>query len=115
MFLPIFNTKAMTDQELLETTSKVHKRLIYASKFSGDDMLVNQLRSMADACAFEAGERERLRIFELMNKNRKDETDLTPDEKSQIAEKTNGKTPTKSSRSDSGFRTKRTSQPGKDA
>ena len=110
MFL---NIKAMTDQELLETSNKINKRLVYASRFSCDDMLINQLRSIADACTFEAIEREQSRLFEMMNKNRKNETDLTPDGTTQT-EKTNGKTSVKSSRSDTGLRTKRTSQPSKD-
>ena len=112
MFLN-FNTTAMTDQELLDKTTEIHKRLAYAQRFSTDGRLVEQLRAMAEACAFEAGERANRRLFDILNKNRSDENDLTPDSKTKTS-KTNGNTAGTTVKKEGVFRTTRTSAPVKD-
>jgi len=115
MILFNFNPQAMTDQELLEKTTEIHKRLAYAQRFSLDGYLVEQLRSMADACAFEANERASTRLFEALNKNKPDEKVLTVDSTSKKeVSKTNGKVDNNTVKKESGFRIARTQSPSKE-
>ena len=104
-----FNPKGMSDQELTEKTAEIHKRLAYSSRFMSDGRLVEQLKSMADACAFEAMERMQQRQFEILNKNKKEETNLTPSVDKE--DKTNSAEVTKSSKRENPYRVSRSSRP----
>lgn len=105
-----FNPKGMTDQELADKTTEIHKRLAYSGRFSLDGYLVEQLSKMAEACAFETRERAMQRQYEEMNKSKAVEKDLTPDPK---APKTNGGKDTVSAKRESGFRVSRSKSPSR--
>lgn len=107
-----FNTTAMTDQELLDKTTEVHKRLAYAQRFSGDPMLINTLTGMAEACAFEATERANKRMFDMMVAGKPDERDLTASPK--VKPKTNGQTISDNIKREGAVRIMRTSRPVKE-
>lgn len=109
-----FNPNAMTDQELLDKTTEIHKRLAYSERFSMDGNLVAQLRAMADACAFEARERSNQRMFDMLNKNKPDEKDLTPSPKDKTSAKTNSTKSGISVKREGGLRAQRSSTPVKD-
>lgn len=109
-----FNPSGMTDQELLDKTTEIHKRLLYASRFSSNGTLVDQLRSMADACAFEANERAQKRMFEMLNKNKPTEKDLTPDATKPKVAKTNSAKEGESVKREGGFRIGRSTTPTKE-
>ncbi len=105
------DTKSMTDQELADKATEIHKRLAYAGRFSLDGFLVDQLKAMAEACAFEARERASQRQFEAMSKSAEEEKNLTPDPKPKHAIKTNGGKAETSAKRENGFRVSRSSRP----
>lgn len=107
-----FNPKGMTDQELADKTTEIHKRLAYSGRFSLDGYLVEQLSNMAEACAFEARERIVQRQYDEMNKSKSTEKDLTPDPKAKMA-KTNGGKNDASAKRESGFRVSRSKSPSR--
>jgi hypothetical protein len=113
MFFFNFNTKAMTDQELLDKTVEVNKKLAYAQRFSQDGNLVDSLMQMAEACAFESQERANQQVYNLMNANKPVEKDLTPNSNIKVS-KTNGKQSTDSVKREGVMRVMRSSRPVKE-
>lgn len=107
-----FDPYSMTDQELLDKSTEIHKRLAFAGRFSQDGRLVEQLQNMAAACAFVMGERQQQRMFEALHKNRPDEVDLSAEKK--VVAKTNGKDGRASATREGSFRAARTSRPVKE-
>ncbi len=109
-----FNPQAMTDQELLDKTTEIHKKLVWAQRFSCNGTLIDQLKTMADACAFEGNERASRRLFDALNKNRPDEKDITPDHSKKASDKTNGKEASTSVKRENVFRSNRSTKPVKE-
>lgn len=107
-----FDPHGLTDQELLDKTTEIHKRLAYAGRFSGDATLMNQLQSMAEACAFEARERAGQRMFDMLNKNQPESKELTGEGK--VAAKRNSKAEEVSAKREGTFRVSRSSTPTKE-
>lgn len=108
-----FDPHGMSDQELLDKSVEIHKRLAFAGRFSNDGRLVEQLQNMAAACAFAQQERNQQRMFEMLHKNRPDEKDLSAEPK-KTAVKTNGKDGRVSATREGSFRAARTSRPVKE-
>lgn len=108
-----FDPFNMTDQELLDKSVEIHKRLTYAGRFSCDGNLVEQLQNMAASCAFAQSERSQRRMFETLNKNKPDEVDLSA-QKNKATPKTNGKDTRVSATREGSFRASRTSRPIKE-
>lgn len=108
-----FDPLSMTDQELLDKSMEIHKRLAFAGRFSCDAMLVEQLQNMANSCAFAQMERTQIRMFEMLQKNKPDEVDISAEPKKSLP-KTNGKDGKVSSTRESSFRAARTTRPVKE-
>jgi roadblock/LC7 domain-containing protein len=108
-----FDPFSMTDQELLDKSCEIHKRLTFAGRFSNDGRLVEQLQNMAASCAFAQNERNQQRMFETLNKNQSDEVDVTAEPKKKVA-KTNGKDGRPSTTREGSFRAARTRTPVKE-
>ena len=107
-----FDAHSLTDQELIDKTMEIQKRLAYAGRFSSDSRLIEQLQMMADACAFEARERSNIRMYEMLNKSQPDEKELTGVGK--ISTKRNSKVEAKSPKREGAFRVTRTTTPVKE-
>jgi hypothetical protein len=107
-----FDPIGMTDQELLDKTVEIHKRLAYAGRFSNSGELVEQLKAMADACAFAQRERLVQRAFEASIKGRPEQVDIEGP-KPPVA-KTNGREGRVATTRESSFRAARTSRPVKE-
>lgn len=108
-----FDPFSMSDQELLDKSCEIHKRLAFAGRFSNDSHLVEQLQNMAASCAFAQTERMQSRTFEALHKNSPDETDLSAEPRKAVV-KTNGKDGRASSTREGSFRSARTSRPIKE-
>lgn len=103
----------MSDQELLDKTVEVHKRLAYARRFSVDAHLLSQLQEMADACAFTHEERQHQHLYDTLYGRLPEESELTGEIKATVA-KTNGANRRTSSTRESSLRTVRSTRPIKD-
>jgi hypothetical protein len=108
-----FDPFTMTDQELLDKSCEIHKRLAFAGRFSNDGRLVEQLQNMAASCAFAQQERNQQRMFEAIHKNRPDSVDLSAPPKRAIV-KTNGRDGRGSATREGSFRAARTARPIKE-
>lgn len=107
------NYKAMTDQELLDKSTDIHKKLVFARRFSSQSTLVESLERIAEGCRAELAERAERRVFDMLNATSKESKELTGWNNEKV-QKTNGNQIATGVKRDIGQRMARTTRPVKD-